>query len=140
MFCAKAGAQMVIAVDKSEIIDKARENVFNNGLSDVITCLRGAMEDVTLPVKQVDIIVSEWMGYCLLYEAMLPSVLYARDQYLKPDGLMVPSSASLWIAPVMDHAYVSDNISFWQDAGRDFRRRSHRRDAREYIVWRGVPL
>lgn len=36
MFCAKAGAKMVIAVDNSDIIDKARENVFQNGLSDTV--------------------------------------------------------------------------------------------------------
>ncbi|OAA46258.1 hypothetical protein NOR_03011 [Metarhizium rileyi] len=115
MFCAKAGATRVIAVDKSDIIDKARENVFNNELSDVITCLRGSIEDVELPVREVDIIISEWMGYCLLYEAMLPSVLYARDKYLKTDGLLAPSSATLWIAPVKDEAYISEHVSYWRD-------------------------
>ena len=115
MFCAKAGAKQVIAVDKSEIIDKAREIIFNNNLSETITCLRGAIEEVVLPVDQVDIIVSEWMGYCLLYEAMLPSVLYARDKYLKPDGILAPAFVSLWIAPVSDSTYVSDHISYWRD-------------------------
>lgn len=115
MFCAKAGAAKVLAVDKSDIIDKARENVFNNGLSSVVTCLRGAIEEVTLPVDKVDVIVSEWMGYCLLYEAMLPSVLYARDKYLAPGGLLVPSSATIWIAPVEDQGYVSDHVSYWRD-------------------------
>lgn len=115
MFCAKAGAAKVIAVDKSDIISKARENVFNNGLSDTITCLRGAIEDVTLPVDSVDIIVSEWMGYCLLYEAMLPSVLYARDKYLKPDGLLVPSSGTIWIAPVEDSEFVTDHVDYWRN-------------------------
>ncbi|KAM0185574.1 hypothetical protein ACHAPQ_008143 [Fusarium lateritium] len=115
MFAAKAGAKQVIAVDKSDIIVKARENIFHNGLSDVITTLKGAIEDVKLPVDQVDIIVSEWMGYCLLYEAMLPSVLYARDRYLKPDGILAPSSATIWIAPVADSEYISDHISFWRD-------------------------
>ena len=43
------------------------------------------MEEVKLPVDQVDIIISEWMGYFLLFESMLDSVLYARDKYLKPD-------------------------------------------------------
>ena len=52
--------------------------------------MRGKIEEVVLPVDKVDIIVSEWMGYCLLYEAMLDSVLYARDKYLAPDGLSKP--------------------------------------------------
>ena len=33
---------------------------------------------------KVDIITSEWMGFYLLPESMLPSVLYARDNFLKP--------------------------------------------------------
>ncbi|KAK6587142.1 hypothetical protein PZA11_000432 [Diplocarpon coronariae] len=115
MFCAKAGAAKVIAVDNSAIIDKARENIFTNGFADKITCLRGKIEEVSLPVEKVDIIVSEWMGYCLLYEAMLDSVIYARDKYLTPDGLMIPSHMNMWVAPVADPEYIADHIAFWRD-------------------------
>ena len=115
MFAARAGASKVIAVDKSDIMTKAQENIFNNGLSDKITCVKGAIEDVVLPVDKVDVIISEWMGYFLLYEAMLPSVLYARDRYLKPDGIMAPSSATMWIAPVADPEFVEDHINWWRD-------------------------
>ena len=66
-----------------------------------------------LPVHQVDIIVSEWMGYCLLYEAMLDSVLWARDRYLAPHGLMIPSHMTLHIAPFADPDYIAEHISFW---------------------------
>lgn len=115
MFCAKAGAKQVLAVDNSAIIEKARKNIADNGLSDTITCIAGRMEDVKLPVDKVDIIISEWMGYCLLYEAMLPSVLWARDRYLKPDGLLVPSVATIWAAPVSDDEYMTDHVSFWNN-------------------------
>lgn len=37
MFCARAGASRIIAVDNSDIIDKARENIHENGLGHVIT-------------------------------------------------------------------------------------------------------
>jgi protein arginine N-methyltransferase 1 len=47
--------------------------------------LKGKMEEVKLPVDKVDIIISEWMGYFLLFESMLDSVLYARDKYLQPE-------------------------------------------------------
>ena len=36
MFCAQAGAAKVIAVDNSDIINKARENVYENGFGDII--------------------------------------------------------------------------------------------------------
>ncbi|KAJ1959057.1 Nuclear SAM-dependent mono-and asymmetric methyltransferase [Dipsacomyces acuminosporus] len=71
MFAAKAGAKHVIGVDMSNIIDKAKLIVEENGLSDRITLLKGKMEEVVLPFDKVDIIISEWMGYFLLYESML---------------------------------------------------------------------
>lgn len=37
MFCAKAGAKKVIAVDNSNIIDRAKEIIYENGFGDVIT-------------------------------------------------------------------------------------------------------
>ena len=80
----------------------------------MFSCLRGKIEEVSLPVPHVDIIVSEWMGYCLLYEAMLDSVIWARDRYLATDGLMTPSHTTLYIAPLTDPDYVEDHISFWQ--------------------------
>jgi protein arginine N-methyltransferase 3 len=115
MFCAKAGAKLVLAVDNSDIINKARENVSRNDLQDRVTCIRGKIEDVVLPVPHVDIIVSEWMGYCLLYESMLDSVIYARDKYLVPDGLMVPSHATLRIAPLADSDLIASHVDFWRD-------------------------
>lgn len=48
----------------------------------MITLIKGKVEEVELPVPKVDIIISEWMGYFLLYESMLDTVLYARDKWL----------------------------------------------------------
>ncbi|CAI7636762.1 hypothetical protein N7533_006985 [Penicillium manginii] len=115
MFCAKAGAKKVISVDNSNIIDRAKEIVYDNGLGDVITCVQGKIEEVTLPVEKVDIIISEWMGYGLLFEAMFDSVIYARDRYLAPDGLMVPSHATLRVAPFADPDFIASHISFWHN-------------------------
>ena len=54
------------------------------------------------------------MGYCLLYEAMLDSVLWARDRYLEPDGLMVPSHITLFVSPFADPDYITDHVAFWR--------------------------
>ena len=43
-------------------------------------------------------IVSEWIGYFLLFERMLPSVLKVRDKYLKEGGVMIPQRAKICIA------------------------------------------
>ena len=61
--------------------------------------LHGKAEEVELPeCAQVDIIVSEWMGFYLLHESMLDSVIAARDKHLKADGVMLPSKATLYAA------------------------------------------
>jgi len=48
--------------------------------------MQGLRELMCAQVEQVDVIVSEWMGYFLLYESMLDSVIWARDKYLAPGG------------------------------------------------------
>ncbi|KAF2761078.1 S-adenosyl-L-methionine-dependent methyltransferase [Pseudovirgaria hyperparasitica] len=115
MFAVKAGAKHVIGVDMSTIIDKAKEIVEVNGLSSKITLLQGKMEEVELPFPKVDIIISEWMGYFLLYESMLDTVLYARDKYLVPDGLIFPDKATIFLAGIEDGEYKEEKIGFWDN-------------------------
>ncbi len=68
-------------------------------LSSSIKVIQGTIETVQLPEK-VDIIISEWMGYFLLRESMLDSVLTARDKWLKPGGSLFPSHARMFFAPI----------------------------------------
>ena len=48
-------------------------------------------------VDEVDVIISEWMGYCLFFESMLSSVLFARDKYLAKGGVVLPDRTPLFI-------------------------------------------
>jgi len=117
MFAAKAGAARVIGVDMSSIVDHAKQIVADNRLSDVVTIIRGKVEEISLPegVDKVDIIISEWMGYCLFYESMLDTVLYARDKWLAKDGLMFPDRATLYVTGIEDRQYKDDKIHYWDD-------------------------
>ena len=86
IFAAKAGAKHVYAVEASDIADDTRDIIEANGLSDRITVINERVEDVgegVIPEGGVDVLVSEWMGTCLVGESMLDSVLVARDRYLK---------------------------------------------------------
>ena len=62
-------------------------------------------------MQQFDIIISEWMGYFLLYESMLDTVLLARDKYLKPGGLIFPDTATLFLAGIEDQDYKEEKIN-----------------------------
>lgn len=115
MFAAKAGAKHVVGIDMSNIIDQAQKIIKANGFADTITLVKGKLEEVELPIKEFDIIVSEWMGYFLLYESMLDTVLVARDKYLKPGGMLFPDEATLYIAAIEDMDYKEEKINFWDN-------------------------
>ncbi|KAA3477214.1 protein arginine N-methyltransferase 1.1 [Gossypium australe] len=115
LFCAKAGAAHVYAVECSHMADMAKQIVETNGLSDVVTVLKGKIEEIELPVAKVDIIISEWMGYFLLFENMLNTVLYARDKWLVNDGVVLPDKASLYLTAIEDAEYKDDKIEFWNN-------------------------
>ena len=73
--------------------------------------VKGKLEDSELPIQEFDIIVSEWMGYFLLYESMLDTVLLARDKYLKKGGLIFPDTATLYLAAIEDQDYKEEKIN-----------------------------
>ena len=120
MFAARAGAKKVYAVECSAIVEQCRQIVADNGFADTIEVIRGIntnipcffftlhysqlpltrtvspippsgkMEDIVLPVEQVDIIISEWMDYFLLYESCSLPVIKSETRIANLSSL--PSS------------------------------------------------
>ena len=115
MFAIQAGAKHCYGVDCSSIIDQAKLIIDKNGFSDSITLIQGKVEEIELPVNSVDILVSEWMGYFLLYESMLDTVLFARDKWLVKDGIIFPDKATMYMSAIEDGAVKRDRIDFWND-------------------------
>ena len=108
--------RQVYAVECSNIVVQCRQIVKDNSLDDVIEVIQGKMEDIELDCEYVDVIISEWMGYFLLYESMLDTVLYARDKYLRPNtGIIMPDKAVLYITAIEDGEYKKDKIDFWDN-------------------------
>lgn len=124
VWAALAGAKKVYAIEYTDMANHARQVVEANGVSDIVTVIQGAVEDIQLPIAEdgleaeedggtlvVDIMVSEWMGYFLLRESMLDSVIRARDKYLKKKtGLMMPSHCTMYVAPVYDEDDRSQSV------------------------------
>ncbi|KAM5252900.1 protein arginine N-methyltransferase 8 isoform 7-T7 [Hipposideros larvatus] len=128
MFAAKAGAKKVFGIECSSISDYSEKIIKANHLDNskthfcvfpmdggVITIFKGKVEEVELPVEKVDIIISEWMGYCLFYESMLNTVIFARDKWLKPGGLMFPDRAALYVVAIEDRQYKDFKIHWWEN-------------------------
>jgi len=115
MFAARAGAKVVYGIECSKIAESAEKIVAANNLDHVVKIIKGKVEEITLPVEKVDIIISEWMGYCLLYESMLETVLYARDKWLAKDGMLFPDKGAMYVCAIEDREYKESKIHWWEN-------------------------
>ncbi|XP_042392504.1 protein arginine N-methyltransferase 1.1-like [Zingiber officinale] len=97
-------------VECSQMADMAKEIV----RSDVITVLKGKVEEIGFQ-SHVDVIISEWMDYFLLFENMLNTVLYARNKWLINNGVILPDKALLFLTAIEDVEYKEDKIEFWNN-------------------------
>jgi SAM-dependent methyltransferase len=140
MFAARAGAKKVVGIDMSTMAFKAMENVKENGLEHIVKIIHGKVEDLgergslgeettttmegerktdqknlLLQPNSFDIILSEWMGYALVFECMLETVLKARDVWLKKDGLVLPNIAEVYVQGLGDLDEWGKAVGYWSD-------------------------
>jgi protein arginine N-methyltransferase 3 len=119
LFAARGGAARVVGVDGAPAIAAvAAEVAAANGLSAAtggpVEIVSGRVEALAeLPGGgKADVLVSEWMGYALLFESMLDSVLAARDALLRPGGAVLPDAARVLLAA---GGAGATGLPFWAD-------------------------
>ncbi|XP_065185162.1 histone-arginine methyltransferase CARMER-like [Sycon ciliatum] len=114
-FAAQAGARKVYAIEASSVAKYAKILVENNKMDNVIEVIHGQIEEVHIP-EEVDIIISEPMGYMLFNERMLETFLHAK-KWLKPStGRIFPTQGDLYCAPFMDDMLSMEQFNkanFW---------------------------
>jgi histone-arginine methyltransferase CARM1 len=113
-FAVQAGARKVYAVEASSMAKHAEQLVFSNKLTGKISVIPGKIEEITVP-EQVDIIISEPMGYMLFNERMLETYLHAK-KWLRPGGRMFPTLGDLHVAPFSDASLYMEQLNkanFW---------------------------
>lgn len=109
-FAAQAGARKVYAVEASSMAKHAEKLVETNKLSEIIKVIPGKIEEISLP-EQVDVIISEPMGYMLFNERMLETFLHAK-KWLAPNGKMFPTQGDLHVAPFSDSQLYNEQVGF----------------------------
>ena len=126
---ADAGAGRVFHHAKdAESAVQAQDLIFQCGVQDTVAVLTGSMEEVRLE-EEVDIIISEFLGEFLLRESALDTLVLARDKLLKAGGVVYPSSAKMFLAPVTyadAKVHIPSNVTnavdvdrFWQSLAMD---------------------
>lgn len=122
MMCAKlCNPKHVYAIEANKYIaDLSRVIIEQNGLQDIISVINKPVEDVDLSDwkhagEKANVVISEWMGFYLVHEAMLDSVLWARDFLCEPNPLLLPSHCRVWAAIVSNEKFRNSELEIWRD-------------------------
>ena len=122
MLCAKqCNPKHVYAIEANRYIaDLSRMIIEQNGLQDVITVINKPVEEVDHTDwkhegQKASVVISEWMGFYLVHEAMLDSVLWARDFLCEPNPLIMPSNCRIWAAIVSNEKFRHEELEIWRE-------------------------
>jgi type I protein arginine methyltransferase len=119
MFAARFGADTVYAVDRSAFITAARAIAMANHIEN-IRFYHDDHTSLVLP-EPVDVLVSEWMGHFIFHEAMLEPLVFLRNRYLRPGGVMIPDQIRFIAGFVTDESFYEELCFFRQNPyGIDF--------------------
>ncbi|KAI8999462.1 S-adenosyl-L-methionine-dependent methyltransferase [Gaertneriomyces semiglobifer] len=119
-FAVQAGAQKVYAVEASGMSHKIQKlldsaDTKNTWMKNKLEVISAKVENATAP--KVDTLISEPIGVLLVHERMIESYLVARDRFLKPGGVMIPSSGNIYLAPFTDAnlwTQTMTKVRFWE--------------------------
>ena len=112
LWALQAGANKVYAIEKTNAIELAKEIARANNCLDKITFIQQNSLDVELP-ERANVIVSETLGSFGIDENTLLFSNDARDRFLTEDGIMIPQSIELFIAP-LDDEKTYHKLDFWR--------------------------
>jgi predicted RNA methylase len=100
MMAARAGAKKVTAVEINRIsVEYAKEAIKKNGLDDVIEVVRCHYGNFK-PRNKADIVTCEMLSSTMLVEPQVPASQWAVENILKEQGILLPQSATVYVAPV----------------------------------------
>ena len=99
LLCLQAGAGSVHFIDDSAMIDIARQTIALSGLSDRATFIHGRSQQVVLP-EPVDVVVCDHVGFIGFDYGIAELLLDASRRFLKPGGILIPTSIDLGIAAI----------------------------------------
>ena len=107
----RAGAARVYAIESESISALARLVARDNGLDDRVIVIQELASRATLP-EPVDVIVTDLAGRFGFEAGLLEVLGDARRRFLKPGGRLIPSSVTVFVAPV-EAADTRRQIDFW---------------------------
>jgi protein arginine N-methyltransferase 1 len=108
----RLGARRVYAIEVHDVIELARKIATMNGCADRIDFIQDVSTRVSLP-EPADVIVAEIHGALPLFAESLVSIIDARDRFLKPDGILIPRSETVWAAVTRAEEFYDGCLAPW---------------------------
>lgn len=113
-FAAQKNVNRIYAVEKSHrIIECAKVTAKSNGLDKKIEFIEQDIKRFK-PPKKLDVLIHEQIGGFLWEEDVISKVNHVRDNYLKPEGIIIPYKIELYFVPVDYKNSLEKAISFWK--------------------------
>jgi hypothetical protein len=112
LFALEAGAARVYSIEASGMLEIATRIAAANGFASRFHPLRRHSSEARLP-EPVDLFVSDFIGRIGFDAGILEIYPDAVPRLLRPGGLLLPSSMSIWLAPV-EREDASEQVHFWQ--------------------------
>ena len=106
MMCAKIGAKKVYSIQENKLYSKYSKLIIkNNNFDKIINVINDNIMNIKqLPEQEkVDVIICEWYGYFLLFNSRLKNIIYARNKFLKENGIIFPDKAILYLGAMEDY-------------------------------------
>jgi SAM-dependent methyltransferase len=109
----RAGADKVIFVEEGAVIEVARRTVADAGFSDKAEFFQINSFQLALS-ERVDIVVCDHVGYFGFDYGLLELLSDAKQRFLKPGGILIPTQLELKLAPIESTA-CRKLVGQWQD-------------------------
>lgn len=115
LFAARAGAEKVYAIEKSDAAQLALQIAKANDFEDRIEIVAENSKTFEIP-ERADVLVSETLGSFGIDENTLDFTWDVRERLLKPDAILIPRRLALWLAP-SSNTQVRERADFWSKVG-----------------------
>ncbi len=100
MMAARAGAERVLAIDvNDESIAYAKKAAALNNLEHRIEFRQSHYADC-VPSDKADVVICEMLSSMMLIEQQVPASIHATQKILKPNGVLLPASSTVFALPV----------------------------------------
>ena len=97
LLAAKLGARRVFAVEPNPFVELGPRLARTNGLDDRVEFIEAMSTEIDLPEK-VDVVVADLRGVLPFHEHNFASLRDARQRFLKPGGIVIPTSDRVFAA------------------------------------------